>query len=554
VSGINQLKKRLRRVPALRKAVRAYRRVTGRRAAGTYASVPIARELLLTEDTPVRAENKRSGTLDWLPGSRSGDDRAHQIKAFASTTSVNLGGAIDFHVSLAEPQTYTIAIYRLGYYGGQRGRLVHTSPTLAGVTQPPAVTEPETGMISCAWSPSWTLSVPANWTSGLYLAQLTTASGVRTHVPFVVRDDARAADFLVLLPFATYQAYNQYPYDGERGKSLYYGYLPDTPEAPAKDNGGVFNEIAGGYLSVTTRARVVSFDRPYARDGVPQRFDIDQDFIAWAERMGYDLSYASDLDLELGHLDLSRYRALVFSGHDEYFSHPMRAACAGALADGANLAFMTANNIYWHVRFSPNPQGGPARQMACYKYEDDPDSPCGGTQQWRQLDDGAQAEQALLGVQYNGIVKGRWPLVVANSDHWMWSGTGVTDGTELPKIVAGEADGRMSGFPLPADIAQTLLSASPFELRSGKQQVQNTSLYQTRAGAWMFVAGTFNWPLGLARPHYADQRLIRATANLFARLREEPKPRLADAETAAQPAAAEPDAAGQHDSGQREAG
>lgn len=525
MSGINQLKGRLRRVPALRTAVRAYRKVTGRRGAGSYASVPIPGELLLTEDNPVRAENKRPGTLDWRPGNRAGDDSAHQIKAYTSTTSVNLGEEIDFHVSVARPQTYTIAIYRLGYYGGRRGRLVHTSPGLAGVSQPGAVTDAETGMISCSWAKSWTLSVPTSWTSGLYLAQLTTAAGVRTHVPFVVRDDARQADFLVLLPFATYQAYNQYPYDGEHGKSLYYGYLPDTPEAPAKDNGGVFNQLAGGYLSVTTRARVVSFDRPYARDGVPQRFDIDQDFIAWAERMGYDVSYASDLDLELGLPDLSRYRALVFSGHDEYFSHPMREACGSALATGASLAFMTANNIYWHVRFRPGPHGAKARQMACYKYEDDPGSSCGGTRQWRQLDDGAQAEQALLGVQYNGIVKGRWPLVVAGSDHWMWSGTGVTDGAELPKLVAGESDGRMSAFPLPEDVAQTLLSASPFELRNGKRQVQNTSVYQTRAGAWVFVAGTFNWPLGLARPGYADQRLIRATANLFAKLREQPKPR-----------------------------
>ncbi len=526
MSGIvDQLKGRLKRVAALRKAVRTYRRVTGRRAAGTYASVPIPRELLRSEPNPVRTENRRGGTLDWLPGARSGDDRAHQVKVYTSATSVNLGESIDFHVSAAEPGEARIAVYRLGYYGGQRGRLVTTSPRLACGPQPPATTDERTGMITCDWDRAWTLAVPSDWTSGLYLAQISTSAGVRNHVPFVVRDDARRAVFLVLLPFATYQAYNQYPYDGERGKSLYYGYLPDTPEAPAKDNGGVFNEFAGGYLSVDTRARVVSFDRPYARDGVPQRFDIDQDFVAWAERMGYDLAYASDLDLELGLVDPSRYRAMVFSGHDEYFSHPMRAAVEAALGGGTNVAFMTANNIYWHVRFEPGANGAPARAMACRKYEDDPDSPCGGTRQWRLLDDGAQAEQALLGVQYNGIVKGRWPLVVSNADHWMWAGTGVVDGAEIPKMVAGEADGLMRGFPLPADVEQTLLSASPFELRSGKRETQNTSLCHTQAGTWMFVAGTFNWPLGLARPHYADQRLIRATANLFAKLREEAKPR-----------------------------
>ncbi|MFN1193196.1 N,N-dimethylformamidase beta subunit family domain-containing protein [[Kitasatospora] papulosa] len=52
-----------------------------------------------------------------------------------------------------------------------------------------------------------------------------------------------------------------------------------------------------------------------------------------------------------------------------------------------------------------------------------------------------KAEQRLTGIQYNGILAKPVPLVVSESKHWFWSGTGLRDGDEIPDLIAVEADG-----------------------------------------------------------------------------------------------------------------
>lgn len=63
---------------------------------------------------------------------------------------------------------------------------------------------------------------------------------------------------------------------------------------------------------------------PLRGRGPPLHVGHAYDFIRWAERYGYDLAYADARDLHAGRVDPSRYRGLVFPGHDEYWSIPMR--------------------------------------------------------------------------------------------------------------------------------------------------------------------------------------------------------------------------------------
>src|SRR5436190_116905 len=93
-------------------------------------------------------------------------------------------GSIDFKVSVNPAQTYTIDIYRLGWYGGLGGRLMlHVNPTL-GFQQPVCPTNATTGLIECNWSTSYTLSVPTSWTTGAYVALLTNSNNYQNYVPF----------------------------------------------------------------------------------------------------------------------------------------------------------------------------------------------------------------------------------------------------------------------------------------------------------------------------------------------------------------------------------
>jgi hypothetical protein len=491
-------------------------------------------------DNPTRAENRLPGTTDWRVGASdtvAADDLGRQIAGYSATTSVDLGGSIDFHVSSRPARPFTVSIYRLGEYGGLGGRHMTDSPVLAGAEQRYPVPDPQTGTIDCDWQRSWTLDVPRSWTSGMYLAAFTTDDGHRSFAPFAVRDDRRRADFLVVLPFTTYQAYNQWPLDGAVGKSLYYGYGKNSGASTTDAEGGEVADPHGVPVSYGTRARAVCFDRPYSGTGLPQRVDLDVDFVQWAERSGYDIAYATSLDLHDGRIDASRYRTLVFSGHDEYWSAQMRQTVTTALANGCSLAFMTANNVYWHIRAGDKSAGGvgtstntgatvtaaESRLMTCYKTDTDPAPDASGpTTLWRLVGTGAeQAEQCLVGIQFNGIPAKTVPLVVSNSDHWFWEGTGLHDGDKVPGIVGGEVDGINHGAPGPQYPRQVVLSASPFVAADdgGRARAQHTSLCETVDGALIFAAGTFNWSPGLNRPGVLDPRIVRATENLFARLR-----------------------------------
>ncbi|MBR7838853.1 hypothetical protein KDL01_36640 [Actinospica durhamensis] len=477
-------------------------------------------------DNPTRAQNRLPGSADWqigAGGTVGADDLTGRIAGYAARPSVEVGESLDFHVS-TDVASFRVEVYRLGDYGGSGARRMATSPGLTGVRQAAPSTDPDTGMVSCAWAPSWTLEVPPDWVSGAYLATFTTEDGQRSLTPFVVREDARRADFLLVQPYSTYQAYNQWPLDGRIGKSLYYGYGKHGAPSPAEVEGGDKRfDVHGFPIGYGDRARTVNYARPYSGVGLPQRIDLDYAFLQWAERSGYDLSYSTSVDLQLGRVDPTRYRALIFSGHDEYWSRQMRDTVDAAMARGTHLAYMGANNVYWHVRWEPDPNGTDIPAMTCYKTDHDPSPDASGpTCMWRDVKAGGdQSEQKLLGVQYNGIPRADTALVVTAADHWLWAGTGVREGEQIPGIVGGEADGFYAGSPRPAASRHTLLSASPYhaEGQASGPIYQNTSLYETAQGAIVFDAATFNWSLGLNHPDYVDARIQQATTNLLNRLR-----------------------------------
>lgn len=300
--------------------------------------------------------------------------------------------------------------------------------------------------VSCHhWWQSWRLQIPPYWKSGAYVAVLTTADGYRSHVPFTVRDLEATADLLLLLPDITWQAYNLYPEDGRSGASLYHAW---------DDHGRLLGEEEA--------ATTVSFDRPYAGAGLPLHIGHAYDFVRFAERYGYDLSYADARDLHAGRVDPTRYRGLVFPGHDEYWSRPMRRAAEAAREAGTSLVFLSSNTMYWQVDLTTSPTGDPDRLLSCRKRHGEPKS---RSALWR---DQGEPEQLLLGVQYAGRVPQPSPLVVRNAQHWLWEATGAAEGDEIADLVAGEADHYFPRVPLPESTERILLAHSPYESTDGR--------------------------------------------------------------------------------------
>jgi hypothetical protein len=421
------------------------------------------------------------------------DDVRQQIKGYTSSGSVEPGGCVDFHVSVDPPQQFSVDVYRIGHYKGDGASHVTTSPRLSGIVQPPPMAAGRT--VSCHhWWMSWRLQVPSYWKDGAYVAVLTTADGYRSHVPFTVRDPRRA-DFLLVLPDVTWQAYNLYPEDGRTGASLYHAW-----------------DEEGRLLGEESAAATVSFDRPYAGAGLPLHVGHAYDFIRWAERHEYDLAYADARDLHAGRVDPTRYRGLVFPGHDEYWTVPMRRAAMRARSRGTSLVFLSANTMYWQVDLAASVSGAPDRLLSCRKRRPDLR---GRTALWRDL---GEPEQLLLGVQYAGRVPEPSPLVVRNAGHWLWHATGAGEGDELPGLVAGEADRYFPRTALPEYTERILLAHSPYEDTSGSRTHQETSLYRTLGGGHVFASGTFAWSPALDRPGHVDERVQLATANLLDRI------------------------------------
>lgn len=482
-----------------------------RPAAGAPPDLPAQRPAadLPARPTAILKENGRTGSAGWeITGRRAADDVYAAVKGYASHTSVSAGERLSFHVTTHEAEEFGIAVYRVGAYRGAGARLVYSSPVLRGVRQPAPRIDEATGLITCGWDAAWSVTVPESWLSGYYLAVFTTTSGWRNYTAFVVRD-GRPADYCVIVPFTTYQAYNMWPFDGTAGRSLYYGFDPAAPKTAA-------GKAAKSY---TQRALTVGFDRPFQDIGLPKLSDLDRSFAQWAEGRGLDVTYAVSDDLHAGRVDPRRYRGLVFSGHDEYWTPQMRATAERAVAEGTNLVFLSANNAYWRMRFEPGADGTANRVIACYKTDPDPvNGPEAATLRWRDAGPNpARPEQTLIGVMYNGIVAQPAPLVVRESGHWLWKGTGVRDGDRIPDVVAGEADGFTPGGSTAAGDL-TLLASSPYGRPSQGTGTQNTTLLQAPSGALVFAAGSMLFPRKLFGPSRADRRIQGMTANVLGRI------------------------------------
>jgi hypothetical protein len=203
-------------------------------AAAVFA-LQLAGRLTAQATNPIPAENQLAGNprSEWdITG--SGDST---IQGFATDISVNKGGAISFKVTTTAA-TFSINIYRLGYYQGNGARKVATINGIAGKSQAACITDAATGLYDCGnWTVSSSWTVPANAVSGIYIARLARGdnSGA-SHIPFIVRDDTAQADIVLQADDTTWQAYNQFG-----GHSVYLG----TP----------------------TRGYKVSYNRPFATRG-----------------------------------------------------------------------------------------------------------------------------------------------------------------------------------------------------------------------------------------------------------------------------------------------
>jgi PKD repeat protein len=496
---------------------------------------------------------------------------SESIGGFTTKTSYNLGEGVQLKIGTSAasfPGTKAnIAVYRIGYYGGTGARLISAAGSnnvSINNTEQCNPMNAETGELSCAnWNVTHTIPGASLPVSGIYEAVITDLAdgGIQNEVIFTVRNDARASDMLFVLPTATYEAYNTWGC-----KSLYF------------DLCGLGNTVAGD-----ERAVAVSFDRPLA-EGEEQRnkfWGPDYATVQWMEEQGYDVTYTDDVQTDAAPASLLTHKAIVVSGHSEYWSNGSFNNMLAAREHGVSIASFSANTAYWQTRYTNN-----RRTIVCYKTiqggggiggatPNDPASLGPGGERFPALatttrrDFGTpagspnsppggrvgvgQPENELFGVMYVGDNEARdWGLTLpagnAGGEYEgsrLWRNSGVptnsatTLGSELvgwewDQIPSAESPVYARAAALEPEGVKRISSTNTSDPNSswlqdeGREraatpppgQSSNVSAvaYRAKSGAYVFSAGTMQWAYGLDRVGAINQ----ATYNLFSEMGVQP--------------------------------
>ena len=453
-------------------------------------------------------ENRRPGTVEWQLKHYAFDRasgsglRSPRLEGFVSDVSVYPGQKLAFLISSDPPRPFTIDLYRTGFYGGKGGRhLLHLGP-FQGRTQAVPLMGLER-VRECAWKSDTEITIPEDWTSGVYLGKLSlVGEPVQSYVIFIVKRKG-PADFLFQVGDLTWQAYNKWP----GWDSLYDDGLP---------------KLNNGYSYTGPNVRV-SFDRPYAQYGQVHEVALslgsgeyllwEFPLAFWMEQKGYDLAYCSNLDIERDPDLLRRCRIFLSVGHDEYWTRGMYENVKAARDRGVSLAFLSGNSVYHTIVTYPGTAtGAPLRAFArLVRFQD---------------------EHLLMGARSFGSGYGDWTVVQAG--HWIFQGAGMRNGDSIPGLVGWEYHGDPADLPGLEVVASAQLN--PFSRREATTGRFAATVYPGPKGNWVFNAGTIWWSEGLSNPpgHVpaasrlgrtlgVDERVRKITENFFSRcLRESP--------------------------------
>lgn len=445
----------------------------------------------------IERENALQGTTGWEipPGSAA----TTQIQAYASATSVLPGQKLTFYVSTqADGTLYSLGIYRLGWYGGMGGRLKFLLSNQVGHAQgfydaqahrlvncKSCLVNPDMGFVEANWQPSYTLNVPSDWVTGVYLAKFADTGGLQTYVPFDVLGNDHST-YIVVTADTTYEAYNTWG-----GFSLY------------EADSGMYAE--NNHLP---RGNKVSFDRPYSEEfGSGHVLVFDADTIFWMERQGYDLSYISSVDLHERPRQLLQHAVYLSLGHDEYWTKEMRDGVEYARDHGVSLGFLGANIAYWQMRFETDSKGIPDRTIVCYKVQTDHNDlardPLYGidnsrvTSQWRDPVIN-RPENALIGVMFSGLndqSSFSWQ-VSSQATFPLLNGTGLQPGQSYGcRLVGYEWDRIFNNGATPVGLQ--VIGASRTVNDKNQVDVSNTTYYFAKSGALIFAVGSIYWTTAL---------------------------------------------------------
>jgi hypothetical protein len=465
------------------------------------------------ESSQIIAENNLAGTTAWQA---SGPPKTGRIEGFASLNYATAGQQLDLYVSTTASSFHVVA-YRMGWYHGEGARQVWTSPTVAGGVQPRCELTTGINMVSCAnWTKNLTMPVTPAFVQGDYLLKLVGSGNEQSYVPLTIWNPASTGAYLLVARSLTEVGWNTYG-----GYSYYQGE-------------GQCTLGATGTYPPCNRARVVSFDRPYdTGDGASDFLSNEYPLLSFMEQQGLDVAYVTDVTLDEHPETVLRHRAVLSLGHDETWTYNEKQAAQDAVARGVNLVVFGAAAVLRHSRLEASPVG-PDRQEVDYRNAgEDPLSRTGDPNQvtsntWESPPTN-WSSTGFIGQEYSGYLNAGHsvPFVVHDANAWIFKGTGLQDGAEVPGVIASDFDHIDPYQTTPADLQ--VLGHSPVPLSeafttqgqwSGLTYSDMTYYTDPHSEAGVFDSGTVSWITTLtpcpAAPSACPSTVIRQmTGNLL---------------------------------------
>lgn len=462
-------------------------------------------------------ENRRPGA-DWQLArvrlDKAQGVRASAVEGYCSKQSVAAGETLEIFVSTSPAARFTIEVFRCGYYGGKGARLMTTLGPFAGAPQPvPPMGEKR--IVECKWARTTSLTIPTEWPSGVYLGRLSTLPERddqpywQNYLVFIVRD-TRRADVLLQCSDNTWQAYNKWP-----------------------ENTSLYTDPRGAHA----RGVAASFDRPYGK--FPQLYEnpltigtgdwlaLEFPLAYWLEQHGYDVTYCSNSDC-LDAAQITRCKAFLSVGHDEYWDLRQYEAMQAAIAAGVNVLWLTGNAVFGVTESQRSSDGRPNRiieRVGHYAGLTDEEVERARRVFTADFRREGPDESRIIGartvVPFNG--GGDWTCV--KPDHWIFHGTGMKKGESIPGLVGWEHHGA------PANIAGLeVLAEGLVWLANGTPSRYAATIFPGPKKNFVFNAASIFWVQGLSsppghmlpwshgsRPSGPDERVQRITHNLLRR-------------------------------------
>lgn len=446
---------------------------------------------------------------------------------FARPFNPNIGDTVQFS---CHGSGTVIDVYRIGYYGGLGWRKVTTLTNTATSQPNPTTISSTNGGTHCGnWSVTASWSIPSDAVSGLYIGVYRNSGQTdASYVPFVVHDDARPADIVMMINDSTWGvAYNGY----------------GTPGAPLTGSDFYGNSFDNDW--VNNRAHASDWRKPIVtRTNADRRYtywlNAEAPMIRWLERNGYNVKYVSCQSVDQRPACMSGAKVWLTSGHSEYWSQNMRDNVVALRDAGVHLLFATGNEVFWRTRMSgsdtlfcyKDTMAGPGGHTAGAAL--DPVTWTGTWQDTRSANNSTRQYPRDLTGQYfrqNGPLNTSVTFSgsAGYASHPFYRNTSVASGSDVTVsgIIGFEADAMDPQRPGAVTLASKSFSINGFYADdNGQNYTGNGTLnwgvvsQRYPSGAVVVGFGTCQWAWGLDDAHdngsaVANTTMRQATYNLL---------------------------------------